>query len=113
MKHDSEESNSSVNLAELYRELADAMQGESSEFKKIMKKVKEAAARGEYSIRIDVDDDVLDWVRKYSFSPRNNPVPSLIKRLSDSGFRYGNEKRELSFWGRWHNTMMISWASNG
>jgi hypothetical protein len=107
-----EESNTSVNLAEIYRELADAMQGESPEFKKVMKKVKEAAARGEYSIRIDVDDDVLEWVRTYHFS-RRNLVPSLIKRLDESGFRYGNEKRVLSFWGRCQNSIMISWASSG
>ena len=99
-----------VNLAKLYKGLADAMQTENPEFKKILKSVRIAASKGLYSLRIEIDDDTHEWVRYPYSRTAGNIKPPLIKCLEDSGFSYGNEKKELSFWGNWHRSMLISWA---
>jgi len=84
-----------VDLANLYREVAICVgQEDNKQLKKILEKIKKQAAKGLFSIKIEVDEDVHDWVF-YQPYPGNRIKPDLISKLEEYGFICGSPKKDI------------------
>jgi hypothetical protein len=86
-----------VDLASIYRDLADwTSQEEDTEISAILAKIKKAASKGRYQIKIDIDEDIHDWCA-YSFLRSDKIKPDLISKLEEYGFKVGNAKYSIGF----------------
>jgi len=98
-----------IDLASIYRDLSDAMQQETKEYKKIMEYVKEAAQQGKYSIRIRATKE-QHW---YAMGDEYYK-DQLVKSLIDSGFECHSNKwtdKETTWLGFDRYYINISWEA--
>jgi len=93
-----------INLAEIYSEVSKSMEDESEEFKKIVKQIEAEALKGNYTLKINIDKEVKDWV-EYPLLRGNQVKPDLIYKLEDHGLSFGS----VQSIGFNNYTMLISW----
>ena len=98
-----------VDLASIYRELSDAMQQESKEFKKIMEQVKKSAKEGKYSVKVEVDYKTHQFFKSayYLQCEKTDLAYSLI----ETGFNCNADSydKDRDFWGKPRYYIHVSW----
>lgn len=99
-----------VDLASLYREVAICVgQEDNKQLKKILEKIKKQAAKGLFSLKIKVDEDVYEWFYRRQYN--NDPFkPDLILKLEEYGFICGSPKKEFGVIFDTY-TIIISWQN--
>lgn len=97
-----------VDLAALYREVATCMsQQDDKEVRKILEKVKKEASKGKFTLKIEVDEDIYNWVN-YPLLSGRKIKPDLVSKLENYGFRLGNGNFNVGIFGIYY-TVVISW----
>ena len=98
-----------INLASIYRELSDAMQQESKEFKKIMGQVKEAAKEGKYTVKVEVDYNTHQFFKSSYYLQCEKT--DLAHSLTESGFNCSADSYDtnINFWGKPRYYIHVSW----
>ena len=102
-----EEDFEKVDLAALYREIANCIpQQEDKDIKKILKQVKKQASKGKFTLKIDIDQNGFNWL-KYTSLRSNKIKPELISKLENYGFELGSPSLDTGFFGIYYS-MIIS-----
>ncbi len=102
-------SDKEVDLASLYNEAASIIgNSNDKELNKILKKIKNEVSKGNFTLKVRVDEDTFDYLT----SPSYRLCPDLVSKLQDYGFVCGNPATGTTFFLSLVYYMTISWRKN-